>query len=84
MGGVEGKREPAWKAPQTAFLLCSDKVKFSLVERYEVGGQPIFVRDSFQINVRCDRKKVIAEIRSEEVLSRFWEKFAAFLEGCTC
>ena len=33
-----------------------------LVEKCEVGGQRIFVYNSFQINVRRDTKKVIAEI----------------------
>ena len=40
-----------------AFLLCSDKVKYPLVVKCEVGGQQIFVRDSFQINLHCERKK---------------------------
>ena len=45
-----------------------------------MGGQPIFVRDSFQINVRCDRKKVIAEIRSDEIFVEVLEKFVSVSE----
>ena len=45
-----------------------------LVEKCEMGGQRIFVRNSFQITVRRDTKKQSQRYK-EEVLVEVWEKF---------
>ena len=52
-----GKESLQGKPTQPAFILYSDKVNFQLVEKCEVGGPRIFVRDSFQITVRRNTKR---------------------------
>ena len=50
-----------------------------LVEKCEVGGQGIFVHNSFQITVHRDTNKAITDIKKRRgFLSRFWKNFETF------
>ena len=60
--GRERENEPAWMTFNLEFFQYAEILAILLVKKCEVGGQRLFVHNSFQITVYCDTKKVIAEI----------------------
>ena len=66
-GGGERKGKSACRDGIQSGVFCilfqyAEILAIPLVEKCEVGGQRIFERNSFQITVRRDTKKAIAEI----------------------